>query len=266
MWDAQQNQRQNETKETHNKNKKLSTRTSTAFKTMEPASPGTPHDDQDDDGRATPFNRHENSPRNPHKFNHLLFHNRFSKKRPPGRPLSGSNRSIRTSASMLQKSRVRTSGRWRPSRKKKILSPNSRRVLQDVADADKQLIISRTQLKMSKANKSHRRATHNFVVDKPVVDVSVDVDLELGEMSQEKNGNMSVKKTKVLPPPATSVQTRMAGQAITQKMPPQARTRLPVLDSTMKKDKPVGNVISEVCLACNSSVRLVAHTQKYFLS
>ena len=238
---------------------------------MEPAIPG---HDQDDDGRT--FNRHKNCHHGnrPAKFHHLIFHRRFSKDRPGDRPLSGrgSNRDrTSTSTSMLQKrhartSASRTSGRWRPSRKKKILSPNSRRVLQDVADADKRLLISRTQLKMSKANKSHRRATHNFVVDKPVVDVSVDVDLELGEMSQEKNGNMSVKKTKVLPPPATSVQTRMAGQAITQKMPPQARTRLPVLDSTMKKDKPVGNIISEVCLACNSSVRLVAHTQKYFLS
>ena len=61
----------------------------------------------------------------------------------------------------MQVTKTTNKRRRRAGRKKKILSPNSRRVLQDLADQDWQLIESRTQRAITELNDVGTVAPHN---------------------------------------------------------------------------------------------------------
>ena len=118
--------------------------------------------------------------------------------------------------------------RRRAGRKKKILSPDSRRVLQDLADQDWQLIESNTQRTISELNNVGTAAPHNQFLH--MIDDGGEEKLEETSATARTADSNSHDKSE------------QNAQKVTRELPRQKqtsrRTRLPTLDSQKSPSSP----------------------------
>ena len=136
--------------------------------------------------------------------------------------------------------------RRRTGRKKKILSPDSRRVLQDLADQDWQLIESSTKRTISELNGVGTVAPHNQILH--LLD-------DGGEENLADDETLTTAQTDTfmtaLPNAADSnshEKSEQNAQKVTRELAQRKRTRLPTLGSQIDKDedKPMESYVNEV--------------------
>ena len=121
-------------------------------------------------------------------------------------------------------------------RKKKILSPHSRRVLQDLADADRELIASNTQRTISAISYLNETSS---MVHRPGSPFNISVDSKDIFQDKVKNEYADADSQKI---------SKSKVQQVPRESPPQrTRTRLPTLTSPIvETTKSVGKFVNEV--------------------